>query len=125
MSDESMLSQKAREAILVGKLPGRRPNRMWGGPGGGQCCKICDQPVERDKLGYELEFVDEDDPERATCHVHVRCLAAWESVCRDFEAAGETIFANEAMVDRVLPKAGDHGKIASGERDTTSDRETL
>jgi hypothetical protein len=35
MSDERTLREKIREMIQVGTLPNRRPDRMWGGPGGG------------------------------------------------------------------------------------------
>ena len=33
MPDEQILREKAREAVRSGKLPARRPDRTWGGPG--------------------------------------------------------------------------------------------
>jgi hypothetical protein len=44
MSDELILREKAREAIRSGKLPGRRPDRTWAGPGLGVACAICALP---------------------------------------------------------------------------------
>jgi hypothetical protein len=35
MPDEPRLREQAREAIEKGKLPARRPDRAWGGPGVG------------------------------------------------------------------------------------------
>jgi hypothetical protein len=56
---------------------------MWGGPGVGASCVICDKPVERDEVEFELEFApDGGDPDPRNYHVHVRCFAAWEFVLR-------------------------------------------
>lgn len=88
MSDEVTLRSKAREAIHAGKLPNHRPQRMWGGPGVGSCCPICDQPVKRDELEYELQFVaDADCGIPSNCHVHIRCFMAWDSECQRAERA--------------------------------------
>jgi hypothetical protein len=63
----------------TGKLPNRRPDRLWGGPGGGANCAICTIPVERHQLEFELEFTRNGEGAGVNkYHVHVRCLAAWE-----------------------------------------------
>jgi hypothetical protein len=73
------LREKARDVTQAGKLPNRRPDRMWGGPSGGADCAICSVPVKRDELELEIEFVRTgDDPGLDIHHVHVRCFAAWE-----------------------------------------------
>ena len=101
MSDQSTLRQKAREAILAGKLPHRRPERMWAGPGVGSPCTICDKPVERDEIEYELDFtLDHSQP---TPRVHLRCFAAWEFFCRYFEAAREAILTSSPMRSATHP----------------------
>jgi hypothetical protein len=52
---------------------------MWGGPGVGAHCTICNAPVKRDELEFEIEFArDSDDPGASTYHVHIRCFAAWQ-----------------------------------------------
>jgi hypothetical protein len=43
MPDETVLRAKARERICTGKLPSRRPDRTWGGPGVGVVCTVCDE----------------------------------------------------------------------------------
>jgi len=52
---------------------------MWGGPGVGAHCAICNAPVKRDELEFEIEFArDGDDSADGTYHVHIRCFAAWQ-----------------------------------------------
>jgi hypothetical protein len=79
MNDENLLRAKAREALGTGKLPVRRPERMWGGKGAGAACAVCDLPVRRDEIGFDLEFPGEAGSANAfSCALHMRCLAAWE-----------------------------------------------
>jgi hypothetical protein len=86
MSDESTLRQKAREAIQAGKLPGRPPQRVWGGPGVGACCTICGKPARQDEVEFELEFGrDDNDRDPGDHHVHVQCFAAWELERTNFD----------------------------------------
>jgi len=135
MSDESTLRQKAREAILAGKLPYRRPERMWAGRGVGSRCTICDKLVERDEIEYELDFtLDHDDSSQPTPRVHRHCLTAWEFWCRYFDAAREAIPTSSpmrsathpatdgggaAVIDCLLPEEGNDGTILGCEPDTT------
>jgi hypothetical protein len=79
LPDETILREKARAAIRNGKLPERRPDRTWGGPGVGASCAVCDLPVTKDELEFEIEFAhDGTDPGLDKFHVHLRCFAAWE-----------------------------------------------
>lgn len=80
MPDESTLRAKAREVIRTGKLPDRRPDRTWGGPGVGAPCTICREPVTKDQLEFEIQFAIDGDAEPGLdkFHIHVRCFAAWE-----------------------------------------------
>jgi hypothetical protein len=79
MPDEPILREKARIAIRSGKIPARRPDRTWGGPGVGALCTVCDQPIGKEQLEFEIQFArDGDDPGLDTYHVHIRCFAAWE-----------------------------------------------
>jgi hypothetical protein len=78
-SDEDTLREKARAVIEDGKLPGRRPDRAWGGPGVGALCTICDLAVRPTEMEFEIEFArDGDNPGLDKYHVHIRCFAAWE-----------------------------------------------
>lgn len=79
MEHESTLPEKAREAIRKGKLPSRRPDRMWGGPGVGNDCAICGVPVKPCEVEFEIEFArNGDDTGPHSYSVHIRCYAAWE-----------------------------------------------
>ena len=79
MPDEAILREKARAALLTGKLPNRRPDRTWGGPGVGAFCSVCELPVNKDELEFEIQFArDGDNPGLDKFHVHIRCFAVWE-----------------------------------------------
>lgn len=77
--DEKILRQKARAKIGNGKLPGRSPDRTGGGPGVGAACAVCELPVQRDEMDFEIQFVRHGGaPGLDNYHVHFRCFAAWE-----------------------------------------------
>jgi len=77
--DEHVLRQIARKVVQNGKLPCRRPDRTWGGPGVGAPCAVCGVPVGRDEMEFEIQFAhDGDNPGLDKFHVHIRCFAAWE-----------------------------------------------
>jgi hypothetical protein len=77
--DEPLVREKARAALQTGKIPNRKPDRTWGGPGVDAACAICDRPVKRDELEFEVQFAyDGANPGLDKFHVHTRCFAAWE-----------------------------------------------
>jgi hypothetical protein len=79
MPDEKALREKARAVVQSGKLPSRRPDGTWGGLGVGASCTICELPVTKDQMEFEIEFArDGDNPGLDEFHVHIRCFAAWE-----------------------------------------------
>jgi hypothetical protein len=79
MPDEPRLREQARAVIQSGKLPSRSPDRTWGGPGVGAACSVCEKPVTKDQLEFEVQFArDGDNPGLDKYHVHIRSFAAWE-----------------------------------------------
>ena len=77
--NEEALREKARSIIESGKLPNRNPDRTWGGPGVGATCTICDLPVKRAEMEFEIQFArDGDNPGLDEFHVHLDCFAAWQ-----------------------------------------------
>lgn len=79
MPDEAILRDKARRVVRDHKLPARRPDRLWGGPGVGAPCSVCDLLVKRDELEFEIEFRHEGAvPGMDTFHIHIRCFTLWE-----------------------------------------------
>ena len=97
--DESTLREKAGKATGPPKLPTRRPDRMWGGPGGGANCAICRGPVKREEVEFELEFArNGDDPGLDTFHVHVRCFTIWERDLDGSAGAAPDSMARDGIV---------------------------
>src|SRR5882672_8613790 len=87
MFDEKTLRTLAHDAIRAGRLPARRPERTWGGKGGGAPCAVCDLPVGPADVEFELEFAEEPGFGPAfSCRVHARCFAAWEFERQSFVA---------------------------------------
>ena len=79
MPNERELRKLVRAAFRVVKLPRREPDRVWGGPGVGARCSVCEKPVTRDEVEYELEFAhDGANPGLDRYHLHLRCFALWE-----------------------------------------------
>ena len=77
--DDAVLCQHARIAIREGELPTRPPDRTWGGPGVGVPCAVCDLPVPRDGMEFEIQFaVGGSAPRFDVYHVYTGCYAAWE-----------------------------------------------
>ena len=88
MNDDCILREKAGEAIRSGKLPTRRHDRMFGGPGGGGTCPVCAEPLKSAKIELELEFKRHDGTSGSDIyHLHFRCYAAWEFERSTLEAA--------------------------------------
>ena len=110
--DENALRARARALIQTGKLPNRRPEQAWGGPGDGAYCTICSAPVRNDELEFELEFSQAANGLASDKHhVHVRCFRAWEL---ELEAA--------TVSHPGLPAQIDDGKMAAHECMQTHER---
>jgi hypothetical protein len=78
---ESLLREKARSAVEKGNLPGRPPDRTWGGLGVGATCAVCELLVTKDQMEIEVEVEfphDGSAPRLDKYHLHVLCFAAWE-----------------------------------------------
>jgi hypothetical protein len=75
---ERALRENARQRIQSGAMPRAKPNRTWGGPGAGLTCGLCDQPITRDQIEYEVQFVQEGMSVPQIVHLHLACFAAWE-----------------------------------------------
>jgi hypothetical protein len=89
MSDEPLLRQKAGAAVQNGKIPGRRPDRTWGGPGIGAVCAVCELPIERHEMEFDVQFArDGRDPGLDKYYLHSRCFAAWEFERTEASAGG-------------------------------------
>lgn len=55
------------------------PIARGGGPGIGVPCAVCDLPIPRDGMQFEIQFaIDGSPPDFNIYHVHTSCYAAWE-----------------------------------------------
>jgi hypothetical protein len=80
-ANEESLVQKARAAIQAGKLPARRPDRTFAGPGSGAVCAVCGERTSRGQTEFEIEFNRHGVlPGLDRYNLHQQCFAAWESV---------------------------------------------
>jgi len=87
-ANEESLVEKAREAIRGGKLPARRPDRIFGGPGSQIGCAVCDELIPRSELELEVEFKRHGvNPGLDSYHIHPRCFAAWETALSSPDSA--------------------------------------
>jgi hypothetical protein len=76
MPDELKLRYQARDVIRSSRLPLRKPDRMFGGPGSGALCPVCGELATKKELELEIEFNRHSVVDRF--HLHPRCYAAWE-----------------------------------------------
>jgi hypothetical protein len=78
--DETQIREKLKTALAAGKLPGRAPDRIWGGRGSGAQCAVCDGPVTGEDAELELEFLAPTGTgSPVQYYVHARCWQIWES----------------------------------------------
>jgi hypothetical protein len=77
--DEQQLRTNARETLKAGKLPKRRPDRTWGGPGVNVPCSLCGLPGDAPGNGLsEVQYArDGGNSDLDVFHVHIQCFAAW------------------------------------------------
>ena len=75
MDDESVLRQKAREALQSGRLPNRTPDQMWGGPATGARCVLCGTTTRNGEVELEIEFAGGDAVPPMSYHVHLKCFS--------------------------------------------------
>ena len=89
MDEHGSLRDRARQLIQAGRLPARRPDRMWASPSSGAVCAVCRAPLQLGKFEYELRFAPRDGASQRAhpYHLHVRCFAAWYEERRDLERA--------------------------------------
>jgi hypothetical protein len=94
MSEDPSLREQARALLESDRLPGRRPNRIWGGPAyGANPCMVCGVPVRPGEVVLEVEFARDG---AANPHFHVRCFSALESEIRSLEASARAALSDPA-----------------------------
>jgi hypothetical protein len=78
---EARLRRIASERIQHHLLPVGTDVHLWAGPGMGELCALCGEPVRPEQTEYE---VDERGNDRVrTFRLHVPCHAAWFAELND------------------------------------------
>jgi len=77
--EKGHLRERAREAIVSGKLSAKTSYRAERGPSLGGVCAVCGRRLLPTESEYEVEF-DQDTrrPAPTMFHLHVACFHAWE-----------------------------------------------
>ena len=78
MSDDTALRGQVREAIEAGRIPARRPDRLWGGRVSGSRCAVCGAPMQAGEVVLEVQFDGDGAAGAVTRDVHIRCFVALE-----------------------------------------------
>lgn len=78
-----ILRAKVNFLLREGALPSLAADlRIYGGPGDGSLCDICDEEITPGEVQYDVEQRPPD--RRRTLHLHLNCHQAWlESVRHD------------------------------------------
>jgi hypothetical protein len=98
MNGERFLRDKARELIQAGGVPGRPPDRVWGGSAfGGYCCMLCATPIAPNEIALEVEFSPSAESERAHGHFHSPCFLALELELLNLKVGGQSISRSDPV----------------------------
>ena len=76
---EKSLRRIARERCESGELPNNHPVGTWAGPGNGQPCALCDEPIAVSQVEYEVDVPD--GTVRRVFRFHILCHQVWLLVC--------------------------------------------
>ncbi len=72
-TEESWLGERVRALLAANELPHEPATHVWGGPGGGYRCAVCQNPISAEQVEFEALF-----PSQTTARFHRSCHAAWE-----------------------------------------------
>jgi hypothetical protein len=73
---ESELRSRAVERIEDGRLPLVLSTTIYAGYGQDVQCDLCDQPIARDKIEYDVTAGNDK-----RLHFHIACHFAWQREC--------------------------------------------
>ena len=66
-----------RAKLTDGRLPYNSIPRIWGGPGNGEACDVCESPVPSKE--FLMEGIADGD---GGVQFHVRCFYLWDALRR-------------------------------------------
>ena len=77
MDDQGFLHLLIQRKLDDGRLPHNSIPRIWGGPGDGEACSACEEPIPKNQLLMEGISLDGD---RRRVQFHVGCFYLWDKV---------------------------------------------
>jgi hypothetical protein len=77
MDDQGFLHLLIQRKLDDGRLPHNSIPRIWGGPGNGEACSACEEPIPKSQLIMEGISLDGD---RRPVQFHVGCFYLWDKV---------------------------------------------
>jgi hypothetical protein len=77
--DHASLHRLIRQKLDDGRLPHNSIPRVWGGPGGGELCDACEEPIPKDRL--IMEGISRYGG-RLGVQFHVQCFSLWDEMRR-------------------------------------------
>jgi hypothetical protein len=69
--------QKSRDRLDAGTLPTELPPKMYAGYGQGEPCCVCDEPIHKAQVEYEMDYGGD-----RIFRLHLGCAGLWEAECR-------------------------------------------
>jgi hypothetical protein len=75
--DQGPLRLLIQQKLNDERLPHNSIPRMWGGPGDGETCDACEEPVAKNQM--LMEGIAIDGP-RSPVQFHVRCFDLWDEL---------------------------------------------
>ena len=88
---EEELRSLVRRRIDARHLPIMIANNVTASYGSGECCSLCDQPIERQHVCYEVE---------PGLGFHVNCHSVWQLECVR-RMSGQEVPENQAAKERM------------------------
>ncbi len=85
---EARLRRLASERIKHHQLPAGTDVHVWAGPGIGELCALCGEPVGPEQTEYEVD--EQGNGTVRTFRLHVPCHAAWFAELTDPRHTGST-----------------------------------
>ena len=106
---EVELRLKAKERIASGDLACAPPSDVWGAPGSGNRCSLCEKEIGIDEVDYEVSLRE------ALLHFHIFCHGVWQLECAHHLASKKLTGSPEPLPSRIqrrsprLPLERRHG----------------
>ena len=88
MSNDDILRQRVRQLVHAGKLPARRPDRVWGGLSFEETqCTLCGVRARADELLLEVEVKNGDGDGSTYPRLHPGCFSVLVNELQRLDAA--------------------------------------